>query len=109
MEVQLVILFPMHSLSTFGMSAGNSQRIRVKMANGSIAFCTEILPDVEVAIANYRGLHNLVVMPVIDGYDVVLGTPFLTSAGASIHYRTSTITWDTNSHSDSVNTSNIAS
>ncbi|HEY9663283.1 MAG TPA: retropepsin-like aspartic protease, partial [Allocoleopsis sp.] len=80
------------------------QRIRVKMANGSTAFCTEILHDVEISVPNYRGLHNLVVMPFIDGYDVVLGTPFLTSSGASIHYRTSTITWETTS---SANTSTV--
>ena len=69
------------------------QRIQVRMANGHSILCTDVLVDVEISVPGYRGVHDLVVMPEIDGFDVVLGRPFLKSSGAVIDHLSSTVVW----------------
>lgn len=68
-------------------------RINVRMANGSAISCSEVLPAVNVSVPGYTGAHDLIIMPALDGFDVVLGRPFLRSSGAIVNHADSSVTW----------------
>jgi hypothetical protein len=72
------------------------QRINVRMANGSVIPCSEMLPAVNISLPGYSGAHDLIIMPALDGFDVVLGRPFLKSSGAVVDHTDSTVTWRSN-------------
>ena len=69
------------------------KRLRVRMADGKPINCSQVLPSVRIALPGYVGEHDLVVIPHIDGFDVVLGRAFLKLSKACVNHATSTVTW----------------
>lgn len=78
-----------HHLATMKLTAP----MTVRMANGATLCCTRVVCDVDVRLPGYHGKHDLVVMPDIDAFDVVLGRPFLQVANAIVNHSTCEVIW----------------
>src|SRR5215217_6220116 len=62
-------------------------------ASGNTVTCTHIIHDALIQLSGYNGLHSFVVMPNLDGFDVILGRAFLKTSRAVVSHHSSTITW----------------
>ena len=69
------------------------QRIRVRTADGKSVICAHIIPDAVIAIDGHISTHDLVVMPSLDAFDVVLGRAFLQRSKAIVHHETGRVIW----------------
>lgn len=52
-----------------------------------------MLAGAHIAMNGYEGDHDLVVMPSLDGFDVILGRSFLKMSKAVVHHENATIIW----------------
>lgn len=59
------------------------------------AHCSRMIADAHIMLNEYEGDHDLVVMPHLDGFDLILGRSFLQASKAVIHHETANITWPT--------------
>lgn len=62
-------------------------------ASGNTVTCSHIVHDAVLQLNGYEGAHSFVVMPDLDGFDVILGRAFLKSSRALVCHHSSTITW----------------
>lgn len=65
----------------------------VRTANGGKVTCSHIVAAADISIEGYVGRHDLIVMPQLDEFDVVLGRTFLASSKAVVHHEHGTISW----------------
>lgn len=65
----------------------------IKTANGGKVVCSHVIAAADICIEGHRGRHDLVVMPDLDEFDVVLGRTFLQASKAIIHHEHGTINW----------------
>ena len=61
--------------------------VAVRMANGQPVQCKAALRQAQVAVHGHAGYYDLLMMPDLDGFDAILGRPFLRDAGAIVHHR----------------------
>lgn len=74
--------------------------LHVRTANGDTIVCNKNVSDAEIAVPGYKGRHDLVVVPKLDGYEVVLGRAFLKRSKAVVDHAAATVTWPTRSVRD---------
>ena len=67
--------------------------LTVRMANGQPVPCTTALRQAEVAVPGYTGRYDLLVLPDLDGFDAILGRPFLRGAGAIVDHAAGSVSW----------------
>lgn len=70
-----------------------ARKIPVRTADGTTVVCAHTVPSATLTMCGYEGLHDLIVMPNLDGYDVILGRAFLKLSKATVDHATSTISW----------------
>ena len=67
--------------------------VAVRMANGQPVQCNAALRQAQVTVHGHAGYYDLLMMPDLDGFDAILGRPFLRDAGAIVHHREAKIRW----------------
>lgn len=77
-------------------------------ASGNIVTCTQMIHDSLIQLPGYEGTHSFVVMPDLDGFDVILGRAFLKSSRALVCHHSSTITWPTSSVVEDVDRQHVS-
>lgn len=70
-----------------------SHQLRVDTANGDTMSCSRMIASAHIKLTGYEGDHDLVVMPHLDGFDLILGRSFLQASKAVVHHETASITW----------------
>lgn len=68
-------------------------QLEVRTANGDMMVCGTAVLDASITVPGHKGEHDLVVVPNLDGYDIVLGRSFLKRSRAVVSHDTGTITW----------------
>jgi RNase H-like domain found in reverse transcriptase/Reverse transcriptase (RNA-dependent DNA polymerase)/Integrase zinc binding domain/Retroviral aspartyl protease len=69
------------------------QSLFVRMANGALVQCERMLPSALVTVSGYSGTHTFIVMDDLDGFDAILGRPFLCEAGALVDHAAAAVVW----------------
>ena len=67
--------------------------VAVRMANGQPVQCKAALRQAQITVHGHAGYYDLLMMPDLDGFDAILGRPFLRDAGAIVHHREAKISW----------------
>lgn len=62
-------------------------------ASGNTVICSHIVHDALIQLPGYEGAHSFVVMPNLDGFDLILGRAFLKASGAVVCHQSSSVTW----------------
>lgn len=70
-----------------------SHLLKVDTANGDAVTCSHMIAGARIALNGYEGEHDFVIMPKLDGFDVILGRTFLQDSKAVVHHEKGTITW----------------
>lgn len=68
-----------------------TESLLVKMANGQPVGCKLVVRQATVCVVGHTGKHDLVVLPDLDGFDVILGRSFLKEAGAIVNHATDAV------------------
>lgn len=68
-------------------------RLSVNLADGSPVEVTNYVPRALVELDGHRGRHDLVVLPGLSGFDVVLGRSFLVRARAVVDHGSNSVTF----------------
>ena len=69
------------------------QRLDVRMANGNLEPCGRFVRQAAVVIGQYSGMHDFVVLPSLDGFDVILGRTFLKQARVIVDHHCGSLTF----------------
>jgi hypothetical protein len=67
--------------------------IQVTTANGQAMICDKLIAGAVVAVDGHTGAHDLVVIPQLDKFQVVLGRAFLKRSHANVCHATDKVTW----------------
>jgi hypothetical protein len=70
-----------------------SKPLKVRLANGASIRCLSFVSRARISLPGYEGLHDLIVMDGIDGFDVILGRSFLAKSGALVDHGSSNLSW----------------
>ncbi|HEY9662237.1 MAG TPA: retropepsin-like aspartic protease, partial [Allocoleopsis sp.] len=65
----------------------------IKTANGGKVECSHVIAAAEIGIEGHVGCHDLIVIPHLDEFDVVLGRTLLESSKAVVQHEHGTISW----------------
>jgi RNase H-like domain found in reverse transcriptase/Reverse transcriptase (RNA-dependent DNA polymerase)/Integrase zinc binding domain/Retroviral aspartyl protease/Integrase core domain len=71
-----------------------SQALVVRMANGQQVECNLIVNQAVIKVGTHCGAHDLVVLPELDGFEVILGRTFLKRARAVVAHATDELRFD---------------
>lgn len=71
-----------HGLSVTALKA----RLNVRLADGSPVDCLSYLPRALIDVDGHRGRHDLIVLPALDDFDVILGRAFLVHSLALVDH-----------------------
>lgn len=69
------------------------QPLIVKTADGSKVRCSHMIADANITLPGYSGEHDLLIMPHLDVFEVVLGRAFLKASKAIVHHETSAVVY----------------
>lgn len=67
------------------------KHMSVRMANGVPVECSHMLRAARFETGSHRGGHDFIVMPVLDGFDIVLGRRFLKESCAIVDHESDNI------------------
>ena len=67
--------------------------LKVRTADGSTIRCDRMLSSARITVPGYTGTHDFVIMPQLDGFDVVLGRAFLKASQALVCHATASVAW----------------
>ena len=70
-----------------------AHQLEVDTANGDTVTCSRMIAGARIALNGYEGAHDFVLMPNLDGFDVILGRTFLQESKAVVYHENATITW----------------
>jgi hypothetical protein len=68
--------------------------VAVRMANGQPVNCSAALRRAQIEVHGHTGYYDMLMLPDLDGFDAILGRPFLRDAGAVVHHREAEVHWD---------------
>lgn len=74
----------------------------IKMADGKIVRSVSVARDVQVKVTGHQGVYDLVVLPVLDDFDVILGRPFLVGSRACVDHASGTVGFGRSVHGGGV-------
>jgi hypothetical protein len=74
--------------------------IEVRMANGHQVACTMLVADVLFETGTHSGIHDFIVLPVLDEYDVICGRKFLKRSRAIVDHDLGVVSFRSNASSN---------